>query len=325
MIISAGEESPADRIRRGGQQPLAGQLARFITLPVNGQHGAFDNLHGESSGAAFSAHVRSQLRQVHSVAWKPFVQHVAADVPAVRRLYEEHFPTLKSVIGEGCKLDTSDGVQERVLEHFAFAAFSGFVAIGAGVVGITKGEIAAAMCCGFGDWLKQYRADARTPDDEITDHVRDLVLKYRNRLPPYAAFLDADRDTQIGFTHTANGEELLLLLPDALRKINEKHGKKAVKDALLRKAWLVPGLNGRPTSQFVVPGHRNLKPSTYALRKDCNFCRVETSDAAYQLILVRGICLQICKSTRSRSLPDLATSHRKYRSSTSKGSTPSCR
>lgn len=271
VIISAGEESPADRIRRSGQQATAGQLARFITLLVNGRYGAFDNLHGEGSGAAFSAHVRSKLGQVHGAAWKQFVQHVAADIPAVRRMYEENFPTLRVVIGESSKLDAADGVQERVLEHFAFAAFSGFVAIHAGVIGVTKGEIAAAMCRCFADWLMQYRLDVHTPDDEIAADVRDLVLKHRNRLPPYSAFFDSDRNTQIGFTHTSNGEELLLLLPDALRKINEKHGKKAVKDALLRKAWLIPGPNGRPTTQYVVPGHRNLKPSMYALRKDAIF------------------------------------------------------
>ncbi len=56
-----------------------------------------------------------------------------------------------------------------------------------------------------------------------------------------------------------------------MRKINEKYGKKRVKEALLRKGLLVSGLDGRPTSQFVVPGHSNLKPSTYALRADAIF------------------------------------------------------
>lgn len=271
VIISAGEESPADRIRCSGRQAMAGQLARFITVPVSGEHGAFDDLHGESDGAAFSARVRSKLREVHGVAWQSFGRYVAANIPAVRHMYETYYPDLKGNIRECGNLDAADGVQERVLEHFAFAAFSGFVAIDAGVVGVTMGEVASAMCCGFSDWLKQYRVDAHTPDDEIADDVRDLVLKHRNCLPPYAAFFDSDRNTQIGFTHTANGEELLLLLPDALRKINVKYGKKAVKDALFRKAWLISGLNGRPTSQFVVPGHRNLKPSMYALRKDAIF------------------------------------------------------
>lgn len=271
VIISAGEESPADRIRRTGQQAAAGQLARFITLPVNGQHGVFDNLQGESNGAAFSSLVRSKLREVHGVAWRSFGQYIAADIPAVRRKHEDYYLELKANIRECCNFDVADGVQQRVLEHFAFAAFSGFVAIDAGVVGVTKGEIASAMCRGFADWLKQYRDDARTPDDEIAEEVRDLVLKHRNHLQPYSAFNDADRDTQIGFTHTANGTDMVLLLPPAMRKVNEKYGKKAVKNALGRKGLLITGLQGRPTSQFVVPGHPNVKPSTYALRKDAIF------------------------------------------------------
>lgn len=271
MIISAGEESPADRIRRSGQQAMAGQLARFITLPVDGQYGAFDNLHGESNGAAFSALVRSKLREVHGVAWPSFAQYVAANIPAVRRKHEEYFAGLKVAISEGCKLASSDGVQQRVLEHFAFAAFSGFVAIDARAVGFTTGEIAAAMCSCFADWLKQYRADARTPEDEIVEEVCDIVLKHRNRLPPYSAFCDAERDTQIGFTHTANGIDMVLLLRPTMDKINKKYGKKRVKEVLLRKELLIRGLDGRPTSQFVVPGHANLKPSTYALRKDVIF------------------------------------------------------
>ncbi|KVQ55932.1 hypothetical protein WT23_30890 [Burkholderia territorii] len=271
VIISAGEESPADRIRRSGKQALAGQLARFITLPVNGRYGAFDNLHGESDGAAFSARVRSKLSEVHGVAWRAFVQHIAANTPAVRRTHVAQYRDLQTAIGEGCRLDASDGVQQRVLEQFAFAAFSAFVAIDAGVLEIKRGEVAAAMCGSFADWLKQYRADARTPDDEIAEAVRDLVVKYRNRLPLYSAFCDADRDTQIGFTHTHDGVDMVLLLPQAMRKINEEYGKKAVKSALVRKGLLILGLEGRPTSQFVVPGHASLKPSTYALRKDTIF------------------------------------------------------
>ncbi|CAJ3195071.1 inner membrane protein [Burkholderia pseudomallei] len=271
VIISAGEESPADRIRRSGQQAVAGQLARFITLPVNGQHGAFDDLHGESNGAAFSALVRSKLREVHGIAWRSFAQYVAANIPAVRRTHEEYYPGLKANIREGCNLDAADGVQERVLEHFAFAAFSAFVAINAGVLGITYGEVVDAMRRCFADALKQYQADSRTPEDEIAEEVRDLVLKHRNRLPPYSAFCDADRDTQIGFTHTVNGIDMVLLLPPAMRKVNEKYGKKAVKNALIRKGLLIPGQQGRPTSQYVVAGHPNLKPSMYALRKDAIF------------------------------------------------------
>jgi len=271
VIISAGEESPADRIRRSGQQAVAGQLARFMTLLVNGKYGAFDDLHGESNGAAFSVLVRSKLREVHGVAWPSFAQYVAANIPAVRRKHDKYFAGLKTAISECCKLDPSDGVQQRVLEHFAFAAFSGFVAIDAGAVGFTTGEIAAAMCCCFADWLKQYRADAGTPEDEIVEEVCDIVLKHRNRLPPYSAFCDADRDTQIGFTHTANGIDMVLLLRPTMDKINKKYGKKRVKEVLLRKGLLIRGLDGRPTSQFVVPGHANLKPSTYALRKDVIF------------------------------------------------------
>ncbi|WP_433695064.1 DUF927 domain-containing protein [Paraburkholderia phenoliruptrix] len=271
VIISAGEECPADRIRRTGQQAVAGQLARFITLPVNGQHGAFDELHGESNGAAFSALVRSKLRGVHGIAWRSFGQYIAANIPAVRRKYEDYYPELKANIREGCKLDAEDGVQERMLEHFAFAAFSAFVAIDAGVLGVTSGHVVGAILRCFADALKQYRTDAHAPEEDIAEEVRDLVLRHRNRLPPYSAFCDTDRDTQIGFTHTVNGTDMVLLLPQAMRKVNEKYGKKAVKNALVRKGLLIPGLQGRPTSQFVVAGYPNLKPSTYALRKDAIF------------------------------------------------------
>lgn len=271
VIISAGEESPADRIRRSGQQALAGQLARFITLPINGKHGAFDILHGENNGAAFSAQVRAKLRGVHGVAWREFSQYIAANIPRVRRKYDGHYRDLQTVISEGCNLDPSDGVQQRVLEHFAFAAFSAFVAIDSGVLRIEYGDVADAMIRCFGDWLKQHQADSRTPDDEIAEEVRAIVMKVRNRLPPYSAFRDSKRDTQIGFTHTAKDGDMVLLLPAVMRKINEKYGKKRVKEALLRKGLLVSGLDGRPTSQFVVPGHSNLKPSTYALRADAIF------------------------------------------------------
>ncbi|MBR8400430.1 MULTISPECIES: DUF927 domain-containing protein [Burkholderia] len=271
VIISAGEESPAERIRRSGEQVVAGQFARFITLPIRSEHGAFDNLHGERNGAAFSAVVRSKLREVHGVAWRSFGQYVAANIPAVRQRREDYYAGLKGAISEGCNVDAADGVQERVLEHFAFAAVAGFVAIDAGVVGVTTGDVASAMCSCFADWLRQYRADTHAPEDEIAEAVRDLVLKHRNRLPPYSAFCDADRDTQIGFTHTAKGIDLVLLLPDALRKINEKYGKKAVKSALVRKGLLILGLEGRPTNQFVVPNHSNVKPSTYALHKNAIF------------------------------------------------------
>ena len=208
---------------------------------------------------------------MHGVAWRSFGQYVAANIPAVRQKHEDYYAGLKEAISGACNFDASDGVQERVLEHFAFAAIAGFVAIDADVVGVTTGDVASAMGACFADWLRQYRADTHAPEDEIAEAVRDLVLKHRNRLPPYSAFCDADRDTQIGFTYTAKGIDMVLLLPDALRKINEKYGKKAVKNALVRKGLLILGLEDRPTSQFVVPKYPNVKPSTYALRKDAVF------------------------------------------------------
>ncbi len=46
IALSNGEVTLAEHLAQLGKEPLAGQLSRVIEIPITGQYGMFDTLHG---------------------------------------------------------------------------------------------------------------------------------------------------------------------------------------------------------------------------------------------------------------------------------------
>ena len=52
LVLSNGERTIATAMQEGGHRAKAGQAVRLLDIPVAQAHGAWDDLHGATSGAA---------------------------------------------------------------------------------------------------------------------------------------------------------------------------------------------------------------------------------------------------------------------------------
>jgi putative DNA primase/helicase len=59
FVISTGERSIETVLAQANKQLKAGQGVRMLDVPVSGKHGAFDELHGHTSGAEFADALKS--------------------------------------------------------------------------------------------------------------------------------------------------------------------------------------------------------------------------------------------------------------------------
>ncbi|MFM0160768.1 DUF927 domain-containing protein [Paraburkholderia sediminicola] len=250
VSISAGEESVVERIEQGGHQAKLGQIARFLALSSDYEHGAFAKLHGERDGAAFSAKLNQMVQATHGVAWEPFVKYLAKNISAVKKMNVQYQDGVKAHLTEGLEFDPSDGVCARVLDNFALMFRAGKIARLAGVFPVKDMLIANALRQVFRKWFEQYQQRIATPDETILDEVRYLLQKHRHNLPSWSDYSNADRETAIGFTWSLrNRLEVYLIFPGAFDTMKRKHGRDVFNRALISAGWLLPGSGNRPTQQ----------------------------------------------------------------------------
>ncbi|APR36687.1 DUF927 domain-containing protein [Paraburkholderia sp. SOS3] len=266
-FMSAGEVDVVELLKRGGRQAKGGQLARFLTLPVDGEFGIFSELHGAPDGEQFARRISNMLRETYGVAWPAYVRHVAENRGGLEDEFRRNMAQLRALVSKGHRFSSSDGVCNRALGHFSVACFAGIVAIRAKVIDLEPNDIISAIRECFGKWLQRYLDHREAPTSEILAEIRELVLSKRNRMPPFTAFADASCDTRFGFTHTDRAENVLLVFQGALRAIADRYTKTAMDDALKSAGWLILGSGGRPAKQYKVPKHGNKKVAMYAIRE----------------------------------------------------------
>lgn len=111
--------------------------------------GAFEQLHGFLSGAAFSKHLTQEALKNHGAAGHAFIawacQH-AQDLP--RKLRER-----MSAIGAQLAPANASGQVERVAARFAVVAAAGELATEAGLTGWSEGEATKACKACFDAWM----------------------------------------------------------------------------------------------------------------------------------------------------------------------------
>lgn len=267
VIVTAGEESVFDRMRRVGHAPIGGHRARFITLNVKGHQGIVSSLHGSSDSASYVKNLNAMIHQTYGVAWPPYIQYVAKRLDELREEYASKRDRIRRRIAAAFALDEFDNIESRVLDHFAIAAFAGYVAVEANVIDLPRPAIGQAMRACFANWFdgttSGCNASAKTIIREVQAHVR----KHKHKMLAFADFGEHEVRQPFGYRHAGANESLLLIRPSALEPFKSKYGEREFHDALRSSDWLIPGSGDRPTKQVKVPHGNGQKFNAYVLRE----------------------------------------------------------
>ncbi|VWB24073.1 DUF927 domain-containing protein [Burkholderia lata] len=267
VIVTAGEESVFDRMSRVGQAPTGGHRARFITLNVQGQHGIVSDLHGSSDSASYVRNLNAMIRETYGAAWPPFIQYVAKHLDELKAKFTRVRDRIRERITAGFPLDNFDNIESRVLDHFAIAAFAGYVAVDAKVIDLPKAAIGQAMRTCFANWFDGMTSSRSVSAKVIIREVQAHVRKHQHKIAAFADFEKYEVRQPFGYRHVSAGESVLLIRPSALEPLKSKYGEREFHDALRSSDWLISGSGDRPTKQVKVPQGDGQKFNAYVLRE----------------------------------------------------------
>ena len=76
---SSGERTIATAMQEGGHRAKAGQAVRLLDMPAARAFGAWDDLHGAASGAAFSDAIKRAAVTHHGHAGRAFLEKLTRD------------------------------------------------------------------------------------------------------------------------------------------------------------------------------------------------------------------------------------------------------
>ena len=94
VLLSNGEKTLLSLFREKGLSVKAGQEMRLLEIPVFGQYGAFDNLHGMKDGRLFSDTLQTNSLKYYGEAGINYLEHLVEDGLLQQyyvRQFEEHF------------------------------------------------------------------------------------------------------------------------------------------------------------------------------------------------------------------------------------------
>ena len=143
FVLSSGERSLATHMAEGGRRAKAG---RSLDVPVSGKFGAWNNLHGFPTGAAFSDELKRAAVTHYGRAGRAFLEKLTRDT---RNFCEwlERIKALRAFSDEG-----GEGQDKRAAARFALMALAGELATEYGITGWEEGTAINAAAEGFKGW-----------------------------------------------------------------------------------------------------------------------------------------------------------------------------
>ena len=169
FILSSGERTISTSMLEGGYRAKAGQSVRLLDIPASGTHGAWNNLHGHATGAAFSDAIKTAAIIHHGLAGRAFLERLTKDTQDLAA----HLEKLK----KAPIFAATDGQHKRVAARFAVIALAGELATEYGITGWPEGLALDAAIHGFQAWLAT-RGEGNDERRQIIERVTDFIERH---------------------------------------------------------------------------------------------------------------------------------------------------
>ena len=255
-LISSGEISIEEKLKEARLDAMAGHEMRLIDIEADSRtYGAFDNLHGIATAAAFADAMQRRARKYHGAVGRAYVERLIANKA---QLAEEKLQGwVRSLVSQWTsKIPAQvDGQTSRVATRFAVIGFAGKIATALGLTGWTRDEAVDAAELMFLDWYERRYGAKRDAADAFVTTLQQFLSTRLPSLPKVGDATVAGVDP-IGWCDASRvyvpQTTWSQLFPDA-------DGQKAAA-ALRDMQILVPGEDGRLTRKAPrsIPGRPRL-------------------------------------------------------------------
>ncbi|WP_297478035.1 DUF927 domain-containing protein [Ferrovum sp.] len=255
LFLSAGEVGIASLMATAGKRTNAGQEIRLADIPADAgvAMGAFEDIHGHPSPAAFALALKEAAIRAHGATGLQWLRHVVQDRANLAEILSKG---IMDFVSEVAPTD-SEGQVIRVARRFGIVAVAGELASHYQLTGWSEGEAAQGVKKCFAAWLEGFGSKGNREERAILDHVKRFFESHGS-----ARFENSDAHEEqriinrAGFMHTnPNGCREYFVLPEAFKnELCLGFDQKLVIDVLKVHKWLEPGSDGRPTQKPRIAG-----------------------------------------------------------------------
>lgn len=265
LFLTSGETDIETMMRGIGKRPAAGQQLRLANIPAapDGGHGIFEELHGFTSGAALSDHIRQAASQYHGALFRAYLGILTADLNTdPDGLRDRLQSSIKGFVADVAP-SGSDGQVVRVAGRFALLVAAGEYAARSGVLGWPDGDATWGIRECFLAWLQ--RRGGHGPLE-----IRNLLEQFEAFLHQHGASrfepMDGDHKknrpviNRAGFSRPvvvqSSGEDAgteFFLLPAGFREATQGHDHRTAARILSDHGW-IEAVEGQTCRTHRLPG-----------------------------------------------------------------------
>ena len=184
FVLSSGERTISTSMLEGGYRAKSGQGVRLLDIPASGTFGAWDDLHGQATGAAFSDAIKTAAITHHGHAGRAFLERLTHDTQDLAAYLER--------LKQAPLFAATDGQHKRVAARFALIATAGELATEYGITGWPEGLALGAAIHGFAAWLAT-RGEGNDERRQITERVNGFIERHGDGRFSSAELSDHDK------------------------------------------------------------------------------------------------------------------------------------
>jgi putative DNA primase/helicase len=270
-VLSSGEKTIETLLAVDGRSVNAGQAVRFTEIPVEERYGAFLELHGYESGAAFADSLRRAVRRYYGTPIRAFLEQLSGeDRDALDQKLDTYTARLRAVVNNS---DAAPGAQaSRVLTSMALVAAAGELATAYGITGWREGEaFRAALHC-YRLWGGRGTTGTDFETTSLLCQVYDFITRHGDsRFSPVGNDIPGGEAGTVRVSNHAvhhragyyrdlkNGDREYLLTHDGIREATRGFDFRHAWQELLRIGALIPGRDHVSQSVRVGPGQARVR------------------------------------------------------------------
>jgi uncharacterized protein (DUF927 family) len=243
LFLSSGEQSLSALMAGVGKKASAGQAVRLADIEIDAGQGmgAFENLNGHASAAAFALAIKDAASRYYGAVGLQWLREIVRDREKIAAQIGEHINTFVSRVAAGIEA----GQVTRVARRFALVACAGELATRYGLTGWAAGEATSAAKACFEAWLDGFGGAGNAETRAMLSQVKAFFeahgsSRFQNRL----AAIDDTRgvSNQAGFYEDRHGKRRYFVLPETYKnEICRGFDQKTVTRVLIDCEWLALG------------------------------------------------------------------------------------
>lgn len=262
IVLSNGEKTIESVFAEKAIKVKAGQLVRFLQLPIFGKHGAFDELHNHEGGRALSTAITSNAGKTYGTAGIAYLKKLTKDEGVLThgtKLIESKMQEFVKRFG------TLTSQEERAARSFALVGMAGELATQYGVTGWQTGAAFEAAITCFSQWRNH-----RGIGDSEAMQIKEALLTY---IETYAdsRFTSVEDATKLhgirsGYWRYHYEGKQWLFTKSGLAEATKGFDSKQVINVLRDAGWLLLDSQGKSTKVVDFKNNETGEKRLYIIR-----------------------------------------------------------